>query len=50
MEQDHARRGGIAAFDIMKAHTGYGTTGLPEAFRGKPVLRKPFPIEQLRDA
>jgi CheY-like chemotaxis protein len=30
--------------------TGYATTGLPKAFQGKPVLRKPFPIEQLRDA
>ena len=29
---------------------GYGAAGLPESFRDRPVLQKPFRIEQLGDA
>ena len=27
--------------------TGYGSKGVPEAFKDHPVLRKPFPMEEL---
>jgi CheY-like chemotaxis protein len=27
--------------------TGYGLAGVPEAFKDHPVLRKPFPMEEL---
>jgi CheY-like chemotaxis protein len=30
--------------------TGYGASGIPERFRGRPFLQKPFAIEQLSDA
>jgi CheY-like chemotaxis protein len=30
--------------------SGYGTSGLPEPFRKRTVLRKPFMVEQLREA
>ena len=30
--------------------TGYGKPGLPEAFRDRPALRKPFMIEGLKHA
>jgi CheY-like chemotaxis protein len=30
--------------------TGYGATGIPRRYRGRPVLQKPFAIEQLSDA
>jgi CheY-like chemotaxis protein len=30
--------------------TGYGPSGLPDEFAGRPVLSKPFPIEDLRQA
>ena len=30
--------------------SGYGAAGLPENFRDRPVLQKPFRIEQLGDA
>ena len=30
--------------------SGYGATGLPEPFRNRPVLKKPFLIEQLASA
>ena len=30
--------------------TGYGASGLPEAFRDRPALRKPFMIEGLKCA
>jgi CheY-like chemotaxis protein len=30
--------------------TGYGRNGLPEAYRGKPVLQKPFSQSDLRRA
>lgn len=30
--------------------TGYGASGIPERFRGRPFLQKPFAIEQLADA
>jgi CheY-like chemotaxis protein len=29
--------------------TGHGRDGLPEAFREKPMLQKPFQIDDLRD-
>jgi CheY-like chemotaxis protein len=30
--------------------TGYGVSGLPEAFRDRPALRKPFMIDGLKHA
>jgi CheY-like chemotaxis protein len=30
--------------------SGYGAAGMPERFRDRPVLQKPFLIERLRDA
>lgn len=30
--------------------TGYGASGLPEAYRSAPVLQKPFELDRLRDA
>jgi len=27
--------------------TGYGAQGMPEEFRGRPVLQKPFQMETL---
>jgi hypothetical protein len=40
--------------DVIKAlnrpfifATGYGAAGLPEAYRDRPVLQKPFLIEKL---
>jgi CheY-like chemotaxis protein len=30
--------------------SGYGTSGLPAPFRNRTVLRKPFMVEQLREA
>jgi hypothetical protein len=29
--------------------TGYGQRGLPEHHRDRPILKKPFQIESLRD-
>ena len=29
--------------------TGYGERGLPEAYRGRPTLQKPFQLENLED-
>lgn len=29
--------------------TGYGLTGLPEEFKGVPVVGKPFSVEELRE-
>ena len=29
--------------------TGYGASGIPERYRGRPFLQKPFAIEQLSD-
>jgi CheY-like chemotaxis protein len=29
--------------------TGYGAHGLPDEFRGRPTLQKPFQIDTLRD-
>lgn len=30
--------------------TGYGASGLPEAYRGAPILQKPFELDRLREA
>jgi DNA-binding NtrC family response regulator len=30
--------------------TGYGASGLPEAYRNAPVLQKPFEFDRLREA
>jgi CheY-like chemotaxis protein len=30
--------------------SGYGSAGLPQGFRERPVLQKPFPISKLSDA
>jgi CheY-like chemotaxis protein len=30
--------------------TGYGVSGLPEAFRDRPALRKPFMVDGLKHA
>jgi len=30
--------------------TGYGTRGVPEAYRGHPTLQKPFQVEALAQA
>jgi CheY-like chemotaxis protein len=30
--------------------TGYGARGIPEPYRGRPVLQKPFQIENLKHA
>ena len=30
--------------------TGYGTSGLPEGFRNRPALRKPFMVDRLKKA
>jgi CheY-like chemotaxis protein len=43
--------------DVLKARnrpfifaTGYGTQGVPEGYRDRPALQKPFQIESLRQA
>lgn len=43
--------------DLLKARnrpfifaTGYGTQGVPEDYRDRPALQKPFQIESLKDA
>jgi CheY-like chemotaxis protein len=43
--------------DLLKARnrpfifaTGYGTQGVPEHYRDRPALQKPFQIESLKDA
>jgi CheY-like chemotaxis protein len=43
--------------DLLKARnrpfifaTGYGTQGVPEQFRDRPALQKPFQIESLKQA
>ncbi|ABE40011.1 response regulator [Rhodopseudomonas pseudopalustris] len=43
--------------DVLKARnrpfifaTGYGTQGVPEGYRDRPALQKPFQIESLKQA
>ena len=47
----------ISVADVIKARnrpfifaTGYGSSGLPEEYRDRPALQKPFQIETLSKA
>ena len=46
--QDHAANGFVLLYTNPRGSTGYGSAGIKDAYRSRPVLQKPFAQHDLK--